>query len=371
MKHIYIYYIYISMHTYGRLIPDPQLRSLHACQVDLDGTSGRLNISKTLPGHREEVVWATVDWGDYTRPYFKAATISMQQDVLFWDVPWYKLLKDGQSLKKTQALEDVQEAFWEPKCLPKGFAYRTRIAAYRSDAPYREVCALTGSLHGMIHSWEMHENNKETLVESKWKLEGHTDQISTLAVDWQNGYALSGSCDGTLRLWNLNCQLCERVLRYTDSKKIFSGFVKTMVVDWVSQRAISTAGDVRVWDLRLDNPIALLKSVPGGHSITETLVSFSTESAAFIGSGTAEFWDLRSEVCVAKFHGQPGTVYHLHFGVPEAPEEAAQVPGPHEVSSIHRREDTFEVGFKWPISLANCGIPIASSCGDGWFRSTF
>ena len=70
------------MHTYGRLIPDPQLRSLHACQVDLDGTSGRLNISKTLPGHREEVVWATVDWGDYTRPYFKAATISMQQDVL-------------------------------------------------------------------------------------------------------------------------------------------------------------------------------------------------------------------------------------------------------------------------------------------------
>ena len=309
------------------------------------------------------MVWSAVDWGNHTQPYVRAVTISMKQDVLFWEVPWYKISRESANLK-AQTLEEVQDVFWQPRGLPDKHQYRTRAAAYRSEAPYREVCALTGSLKGTIYSWEMHENERDNLVQSAWRLEGHTDQISTLSVDWENGFALSGSFDGTLRLWNLSCQLCERVLQHkADGSKKSLGPVKTAIVDWTSQRAISTAGDVRIWDLMHDDPVAVLSAGP---CITETLAAFSTESAAFINrSGTAEFWDLRSEICICKFNSHPGTLYYLHFGVPEEAKTEIETSG---FSGVHRREETFEVDFKWPTPLANQGIPLANSCGEGWSR---
>ena len=183
--------------------------AFHVPEVNLDGSSGRLNIAKTLPGHREEVVSANVYWGDHAYPYVKAATISLQQDVLFWEVPWYKLKQEQISKEvskerpktRLEEVQDLQDIFWQPRCLPKGYQYRTRMVAYRSQAQYRERCALTGSLGGTIYSWEMHENNHDIMFEAG-RFEGHTDQISTLSVDWKNGCALSGSCDATLRLWN-------------------------------------------------------------------------------------------------------------------------------------------------------------------------
>ena len=334
-------------------------------EVNLDGSSGRLNIAKTMPGHREEVVSAIVHWGDHEYQYAKAATISMQQDVLFWEVPWYKLKGETPKARpKTLMLEEVQEMLWQPRCLPKGYQYRTRIVAYKSKAQYRERCALTGSLRGTIYSWEMHESNHDSMVEAG-RFEGHTDQISTLSVDWNNNYALSGSCDATLRFWDLNSQNCERVLLGHSSS------VRTAVVDWTSQRAISSAvGDaVRVWDLRSDSDPALLST---SECITESLAAFSIASAAFIDrSGTAEFWDLESQTCTAKFEGHPGTLYYLHFGISESNEEEIHSAVPAEYSDqgqVHRRDETCEVDFKWPFTLADV---LASSCGESWSRATF
>lgn len=336
--------------------------------MNLDGTSGRLNIAKTLPGHREEVVSAIVHWGDQEYPYVKAATISMQQDVLFWEVPWYKLKPEGHSRKTlptANLLEEVQDIFWQPRCLPKGYEYKTRIVAYRKQAKYRELCALTGSLGGTIYSWEMHENNHDSMAERPWRLEGHSDQISMLSVDWNEGYALSGSCDATLRVWNLSGQECERVLVGHSSA------VRTAVVDWSSQRAISTAvGDAaRVWDLHSNSEPALLHT---RDCVTESVVAFSIASAAFIDrSGTAEFWDLNRKTCTAKFRNHPGTLYFLQLGVPEGSEEESHMEVPPEYldhTKVHRREETCEVDFKWPIAPTDV---LASSCGGMWSCSVF
>lgn len=339
--------------------------------VNLDGSSGRLNIAKTLPGHREEVVSANVYWGDHAYPYVKAATISLQQDVLFWEVPWYKLKQEQISKEvskerpktRLEEVQDLQDIFWQPRCLPKGYQYRTRMVAYRSQAQYRERCALTGSLGGTIYSWEMHENNHNIMFEAG-RFEGHTDQISTLSVDWKNGCALSGSCDATLRLWNLSTQHCERVLLGHCSS------IRTAVVDWTVNRAITSAvGDaVRVWDLKSDCEPDLLNTQD---CITESLAAFSTASAAFIDrSGTAEFWDLERQTCTTKFDGHPGTLYYLHFGISESEEILPGHPGLSEYSEakMHRREETCEVDFKWPLAPTDV---LASSCGEWWSRSTF
>ena len=345
--------------------------AFHVPEVNLDGSSGRLNIAKTLPGHREEVVSANVYWGDHAYPYVKAATISLQQDVLFWEVPWYKLKQEQISKEvskerpktRLEEVQDLQDIFWQPRCLPKGYQYRTRMVAYRSQAQYRERCALTGSLGGTIYSWEMHENNHNIMFEAG-RFEGHTDQISTLSVDWKNGCALSGSCDATLRLWNLSTQHCERVLLGHCSS------IRTAVVDWTVNRAITSAvGDaVRVWDLKSDCEPDLLNTQD---CITESLAAFSTAPAAFIDrSGTAEFWDLERQTCTTKFDGHPGTLYYLHFGISESEEILPGHPGLSEYSEakMHRREETCEVDFKWPLAPTDV---LASSCGEWWSRSTF
>eukprot|EP00438_Fugacium_kawagutii_P027822 Skav211730 [mRNA] locus=scaffold1682:41794:42420:+ [translate_table: standard] len=206
----------------------------------------------------------------------------------------------------------------------------------------------------------MHENNHDTMVEAV-QFKGHTDQVSTVSVDWKNGYALSGSCDASLRFWNLNSQHCERVLIGHCSS------IRTAVVDWTFQRAISSAvGDaVRVWDLgRSDSDPALLST--GCPCITESLAALSTASAAFIDrSGTAEFWDLESQTCISKFEGHPGTLYYFHFGNTEEIETSVP-PEYADQAKLHRREETCEVDFRWPITPTDA---LASSCGRCWSRS--
>eukprot|EP00747_Dinoflagellata_sp_TGD_P185406 gnl/TRDRNA2_/TRDRNA2_41953_c0_seq1.p2 gnl/TRDRNA2_/TRDRNA2_41953_c0~~gnl/TRDRNA2_/TRDRNA2_41953_c0_seq1.p2 ORF type:complete len:111 (+),score=20.12 gnl/TRDRNA2_/TRDRNA2_41953_c0_seq1:206-538(+) len=58
--------------------------------------------------------------------------------------------------------------------------------------------ALTGSADGTLRLWNLDES---TLLET---LRGHEDEIECLSVDWGSMKALSGSVDMTLKMWDLD-----------------------------------------------------------------------------------------------------------------------------------------------------------------------
>ena len=332
-------------------------------EVNLESQSGRLNVSRTLPGHREEVVWASVDWGASDRRCIKAATISLDQDVLLWEVPWSSL-QATESLRSKKggraANADAGNSGWKARQLGTKHAYRTRVVAHDAASQSDGVSALTGSSCGNIYAWKVTADPVGVVA---GQLTAHTDQISTLSVDWKQGMAVSGSCDATMRIWNVRLQTCEGILPHP-------GSVRTAIVDWANQRAVSTSTDdaARVWDLEVIEsemrPHAILRTQDG--VIREAIASFSTGCAAFVARcGNAEFWDLESQVCTARLQSHPGTLYSFHLGAPDVQQATAEEPGDRRPSQ-HRRDDTCgELQADWPTITPAQAI----SCGKGWCRS--
>ena len=82
-------------------------------------------------------------------------------------------------------------------------------------------------------------------------LEGHTDTVWTLELTRDARRAVSGSSDGTLRVWDLGSGRCEHIL------KGHTGEVWEVSVTPDGRRAVSRSKDktLRVWDL--DNGVCL------------------------------------------------------------------------------------------------------------------
>ena len=316
---------------------------------------------KSLPGHMDEVTWASVDWGSENNQVIRAATISVEQDVLFWDVAWSQLQlppEDQQSENAGDSAEPTQHPFWHPRRLTEGHQYRSRVAAYNATARYNQISAFTGSADGMVHSWIVDDMDHDHLHRGGSPLVGHTDQVTSLVADWHDRFVLSGSCDGTLRLWNFAGHHCEGVLVG------HQGSIRTTVADWTQRKAISTSMEsVHIWDLGTRqealerSPIATLE-VQGG--VCEMLATFSARSAAFVSRmGSIEFWDLDHSARIYSLQGHPGTLFAVHLGEHV---EASKTTESAEMGSGARE------GLEWMGSLTPA---LAGSCASGWSRSAF
>jgi WD40 repeat protein len=100
-------------------------------------------------------------------------------------------------------------------------------------------CALSGSGDGTLRLWDLATG--KTLR----TLKGHTDRVRTVAVLADGSPALSGSFDNTLRLWDLATGATLRTLEgHTNS-------VTAVAVLADGSRALSGSWDntLRLWDL--------------------------------------------------------------------------------------------------------------------------
>eukprot|EP00929_Paragymnodinium_shiwhaense_P045114 TRINITY_DN23091_c0_g1_i1.p1 TRINITY_DN23091_c0_g1~~TRINITY_DN23091_c0_g1_i1.p1 ORF type:complete len:444 (-),score=40.90 TRINITY_DN23091_c0_g1_i1:168-1460(-) len=141
-------------------------------------------------------------------------------------------------------------------------------------------------------------------------LAGHHAAVTCLDVDWARSRCLSGSRDGTLKLWDLESELCVETLHG------HTGAVDCVTVDWSGCRAISGSADacLKLWDL---NQIVCLKTFfdagrrPSCLAV-DWLRGMSDWGAqhALVGQddGTLRLWDLTKSKCGAEFGGHDDQV---------------------------------------------------------------
>ena len=123
-------------------------------------------------------------------------------------------------------------------------------------------------------------------------LVGHNEAVTSVAVSAQGKMALSGSSDGTLRLWNIHSGECIKTI--SDDMRITS---VAMTPD--GRYAVSAYSDysLRVWDLFLGECVRIFN----GHEGRIVSVAISSDGCRAISGSvdkTLRFWDITSGECL-------------------------------------------------------------------------
>eukprot|EP00929_Paragymnodinium_shiwhaense_P113484 TRINITY_DN81777_c0_g1_i1.p1 TRINITY_DN81777_c0_g1~~TRINITY_DN81777_c0_g1_i1.p1 ORF type:complete len:612 (-),score=87.11 TRINITY_DN81777_c0_g1_i1:349-2184(-) len=161
---------------------------------------------------------------------------------------------------------------------------------------------LCGCLNGELHLYDL----TEAAPVAK-RLVGHAEEVSVLCAHWHRMQALSGSGDGSARLWDLHTLKCLQVFEA-------GSWVKAMSVDWPGSRLCVglTTGILQVWDIDTATKVQELK---GGADAAKT--SQSSVASTSI--------DIQSRRAVSGF--EDGRLAYWHFEAPDA-DSSATVPAP-------------------------------------------
>src|SRR5262249_26685104 len=120
--------------------------------------------------------------------------------------------------------------------------------------------------------------------------EGHTDGVNVVNVDHAGARAVSGSSDGTVRLWDLQRGIELAVLEG------HTGYVRGVALLPDGRRIVSCSNDgtVRLWDLESRSQLWKLE---GHHNVIYAMaVAADGLRALTAGSdGTLRVWDLENE----------------------------------------------------------------------------
>jgi WD40 repeat protein len=172
--------------------------------------------------------------------------------------------------------------------------------------------AVSGSDDGTVRVWDLATGREEAV------LVGHTDWVRAVAVCRNGSRAVSGSDDGKLRLWDLATGREKAVLTGHD------GEVFAVAITRDGALAVSGGSDrtVRVWDLTTGSERAVL----AGHTRTVWSVAVTSDGALAVsgsGDGTIRVWDLATGREEAVLTGHAGEV----FAVAITPDGALAVSG--------------------------------------------
>jgi WD40 repeat protein len=180
----------------------------------------------------------------------------------------------------------------------KGHKTWVRSVAVTPDSRF----AISGSADETLKVWDL-----ETGVEVR-TLKGHTARVYAVTVTPDSRFIISGSWDNTLKVWDLETGVEVRTL------KGHTGHVNAVTVTPDSRFAISGAGDfmsvdntLKVWDLETGVEVRTLE----GHTYSVKSVTVTPDSR-FIISGssddTLKVWDLETGVEVRTLKGHTGYV---------------------------------------------------------------
>jgi WD40 repeat protein len=141
------------------------------------------------------------------------------------------------------------------------------------------------------------------------RLAGHQRTVTGVAFLPDGRRALSGSFDGTLRLWDVDTGAESACLQGADA-----GWVRGVAVSADSRSALSGGEDrlVRLWDLDAGTEVRQLR----GHTGTVYAVSISPDGRLGLSAGadkTVRLWDLAAGTEVRVFRGHTAAVCAVAF----------------------------------------------------------
>ena len=169
----------------------------------------------------------------------------------------------------------------------------------RSEAAltlWDEICALLPR-KGLQSAWE------------EASLEGHADPVLCIAVSADGGRALSGSMDGTVRLWDLGARQLLAVFEGHEST------VSAVAFTADGRRAVSASWDrtLRVWDLASGQTHRTLS----GHTEYVAGLALSPDGSHALSAGwdqTLRLWDLVAGRETGVFAGHTSNASAVTFG---------------------------------------------------------
>jgi len=221
----------------------------------------------------------------------------------------------------------------------EGHACSVRSVALSPDGRY----ALSGSDDHTLRLWELATG---TCLRT---LEGHTNAVRSVALSPDGRYALSGSDDHTLRLWELATGTCLRT---------FEGHT-----DWVSSVALSHDGrsalsgsrdrTLRLWELATGRCLRTFE----GHTDSVNSVALSPDGRyALSGSydRTLRLWELSSGRCVRTFEGRTSSVTSVAI----SPDGRSALSG--------SSDRTLRL---WELTTGRCVRTFEGHTGSGWVLS--
>ena len=196
---------------------------------------------------------------------------------------------------------------------------------------------------------------------------GHTGPVRTVAVSEDGARAVSGSDDGTVRVWDLTTGRQQATLTgHTD-------WVRAVAVSQDGARAVSGSDDgtVRVWDLTTGTEQAALTG-HAGEVFSVALTQDGTRAVSGGSDGALRIWDLATRLQQAVVTGHTGWVRAVML----AKDETLAVSGGEDASvriwdlATGREQATLtgHAGEVFSVALTPDGTRAVSGGDDGTVR---
>jgi len=185
----------------------------------------------------------------------------------------------------TRGLEENTYAV--PERRMEGHGHYVEDVTVSSDGKF----ALSGSWDGTLRLWDL------TSGETTRRFVGHTKDVLSVAFSANNRHIVSGSRDKTIRLWNTLGRLC-----YTFEKEGHTEWVSCVRLSGHAQPLVVSAGwdrVVKVWDLLT---ACKLRSNLVGHTGYVNAVVVAPDGSLCASGGkdaNAMLWDLAEGVALS------------------------------------------------------------------------
>ncbi len=183
---------------------------------------------------------------------------------------------------------------------PVGFECHTNHVVTCMEIDPKGRYFITGSDDGTVRLWS---TNTGTSVERELLVfTGHLGGVWALKVDWERGILVTGSTDRTLIIWDLNSgERLKHLLGHTSTVRCVE-LCDDLVVSG------SRDGTLRVWNILTGDCLHVLI----GHSASVRCLSLGPEWGTIVSGSydnTCRLWNLKSGQCLRVFEGHSNKVY--------------------------------------------------------------
>ncbi len=191
-----------------------------------------------------------------------------------------------------------------PRCMRRLEGHTGPVSSVALTA--NGLWALSGSSDKTLRLWDLSSGKCLRTFES------HTDEVTSVALGTDGRWALSGSSDKTLRLWDLSTGECSRTLEgHTDR-------LGSVALSADGRWALSGGEDMtlRLWDLSTGK---CMRTLEAHTDSVDSVVLTADGCRALSGGGdrTLRLWDLSSGRCLRTFEGHAMPVTCASLGADE------------------------------------------------------